>query len=298
MFDDLFLFVKLVEAGSFSGLAKILKMTQATVSRRIQALEAELGVSLIRRDTRNFEVTEIGQQLYQMFLSKEADLKNGLDSVLLSHKDISGTLRVSLPAVLSKNIISPYLVDFIRQYPKINLHVKYSSTPVDLIKEGFNLVVSGTMAGSQNNLVRLLYKLQLQLFASPKYMEQYGSINSLDELSAHLDLLGMLSPEDVAISNYLAVNLISGEETIIKANPRMYINNSLHAIDMALHGNIIIGGWDALIQDELRSGRLVKILPEYSFGELPCYLVRRSGALSVLEQKFIQFLDECIVLLT
>ena len=293
MFDDLFLFVKLVEVGGFSALARTTGMTQATVSRKIQGLEAGLGVLLIQRDTRNFEVTEIGQELYRKFYRQESVLNEVVESALASRKEMSGLLKVSLPAVLAKNVISTYLVDFLKRFPKISLHISYSSSSVDIVKSGFNLAVAGLIPRGQDNIVRLLYKFKLQLYASPAYLNKHGAINSLDDLGGHLELVGMLSADDVAISNYVATNLNTGDEVIINRSPRMYLNNSIHAIDMALHGEIVVGGWDALVQSELDAGKLVKILPEYYFGDIPCYLVRRSGTASLLEQQFINFIEDC-----
>lgn len=293
MLDELFLFIKLVEAGSFSAVARNLGMTQATVSRRLQTLEERLGVVLIQRNTRNFEVSEIGHKFYETFRYQENNVLTQIDDLLQEQRDVSGTLRVSLPAALSKNVISPHVVDFIQQYPAVNLHIRYSATPIDLNKENMNLVVTSIMPSAQSYLVRLLYKFHLQLFASPEYLRNNGEVKSLADLNRHFDTIGLLSSEDVAVTNYTLTNLISGATHILNTNPRIYLNNSIHSVEMALSGKVMAGAWDALVQDELKSGKLVKILPEYSLGEIPCYLVRRPGNPSLLEQRFISFLEEC-----
>lgn len=298
MLDELFLFVKLVEAGSFSAVARNLGMTQATVSRRLQTLEDRLGVVLIQRNTRNFEVSSIGQKFYEAFRYQENNFLNQIENLLQEQRDISGTLRISLPAALSKNVISPYVVDFAQQYPAVNLHIRYTATPLDLNKENLNLAVTSVMPAAQSYMVRLLYKFHLQLFASPEYLRDNGEVKSLADLNQHFASTGLLSSEGVAVTNYILTNLISGDTHILNTNPRIYLNNSIHSVEMAQRGKVMAGAWDALVKDELISGKLVKVLPEYSLGEIPCYLVRRPGSPSLLEQKFILFLEECFARLS
>jgi len=260
-------------------------------------LEQYLHVPLIKRNTRTIETTDAGKQIYERFKYQEKYLQSALDNVLSQNRGLCGTLRVSLPAALPQNIISPYLVKFLEQFPDVTLHITYSTLVVDLIKEGFDLVVCSSLPKGQNNLVRLLHKFHLQLYATPDYLHRHGAINTIQELQNHPSIMGLLGADGSAVTNYLVRNINTGEETFINFEPHLFINNSLHSLEIAEGGDIIVGGWDALMEPELRVGKLVKILPDYVFGEVPCYLVRHPGTPSCLELEFIRFIDECFVML-
>lgn len=108
-YDDIFLFVKVVEVGSFSDSAKLLKINAATISRRIRALEDELGVILIRRDTRNFEVTTTGLQIYHEFSSKDKLFDEVIKDIVAHDQEVNVVLKVALPLILGLEKITPII---------------------------------------------------------------------------------------------------------------------------------------------------------------------------------------------
>ncbi|AUR52963.1 LysR family transcriptional regulator [Aquella oligotrophica] len=106
-YDDIFLFVKVVDVGNFSDSAKLLKISAATISRRIRGLEDSLGVALIRRDTRNFELTAAGEQIYQEFLNKDKLFSEAIKNIIAQDQEVKGVLRVALPLILGLEKITP-----------------------------------------------------------------------------------------------------------------------------------------------------------------------------------------------
>ncbi len=294
MYDDIFMFVKLVEIGSFSGLSRKLDTTQATISRRIQSLETNLGVSLFHRNTRKLEVTDIGKQIYEKFRNQEAHLSSLIEETVHSSHGISGTLRVALPIAISRTIITPHLAKFLAAYPKVNLVTSFITGQIELVKDGFDLAISIVLPKAQNNIVKLLHRFNIHLYASSAYINKYGNINSLDELgNNHILKMGILTPEGTIIKEVIAKNRITNEEQQITLNPRLSINNLLHAYEIAQSGEIIVAGWDSLLEPYMKSGEIIKILPEYSFGEIPCYLIRQSLETTALQSAFIDFIERC-----
>ena len=294
MYDDIFMFVKLVEIGSFSALSRKLDTTQATISRRVQNLETELGVSLFHRNTRRLEVTDTGKQIYEKFKNQEAHLNSLIEETVHSSQGISGTLRVALPIAVSRNIITPHLAKFLATYPKVNLITSFITGQMELVKDGFDLAISIVLPKAQNNIVKLLHKFNVHLYASSSYLNKYGNINSLNELQDnHILKMGILTPEGTVIKEVIAKNKITQDEQQITFNPRLSVNNLLHAYEIAQSGEIIVAGWDSLLDPYMKTGEIVKILPEYSFGEIPCYLIRQSMETTALQTAFIDFIERC-----
>lgn len=294
MYDDIFMFVKLVDIGSFSALSRKLETTQATISRRIQNLETLLGVSLFHRNTRRLEVTDIGKQIYEKFRNQEANLHSLIEETVHSSNGISGTLRIALPIAISRTIITPHLAKFLAAYPKINLITSFITGQIELVKDGFDLAVSIVLPKAQNNIIKLLHKFNINLYVSSTYINKYGNITSLDQLgSNHILQMGILTPEGTVIKEVVAKNKTTQEERQITLNPRLSINNLLHAYEIAQSGEIIVAGWDSLLEPYMKTGEIVKILPEYSFGEIPCYLIRQSQETTALQSAFIDFIERC-----
>jgi len=294
MYDDIFMFVKLVQIGSFSALSRKLETTQATISRRIQNLETELGVALFHRNTRKLEITDIGKQIYEKFKEQESHLGSLLENIINSTQGIAGTLRVALPIAISRTIITPHLAKFLAAYPKVNLVSAFITGQIELVKEGFDIAVSIVLPKAQNNIVKLLHRFRIHLYVSNKYINKYGNITSLDDLSKNHTLrLGILAPDGSIIKEVMAHNRITGKDQLVELNPRLCINNLLHAYEIAQSGEIIVAGWDSLLEQHIKSGEIVKILPEYSFGEIPCYLIRQSMETNALQGAFIDFIERC-----
>ena len=158
MYNDLAMFIKLVEVKNYTKTALLLNTTQATLSRRIKNLEEELGVCLINNKSRSFEITKYGEFIYQeLYLIIKQLIVNISD--FKENKDvIAGTLKIALPAALSYNLFTPMLSNFKQQYPKIKLIITYTPQPVDMIKNSYDLAISTILPLSQHSKVKLLQK--------------------------------------------------------------------------------------------------------------------------------------------
>lgn len=290
MFDDIILFIKLVEVGSFSQLAKLVNSSQATVSRRIQSLEENLGVTLLNRNQRHLEVTHDGQMLYEQFKKPSANLESCWNLVCEELQDeLQGTIRLALTTEGARDIILPKLQDFLNEHPRARLHVTFTTQAIHLVKQQYDIAISSSLPESTAHSVTLLSKFKFKSYASPSYIKKYGAPTNLDELLTHrcIGSLGFAGEEN---NNYTAENLISGEQKIITYLSRLYMDTTSHAVVVAKYGEFITGAWDAVVANEIARGELVEILPEYSFFEIPCFLVRKAGVTSKLEQTLAEFI--------
>jgi DNA-binding transcriptional LysR family regulator len=270
----------------------MLNTSQATLSRKIQILEQELGVELVRRNNRIFELTEQGDLLYKRLVEPVKQLQVKLSDFNENKHVVRGTLKVALPAALSYELITPKISSFTNKYPEVKILLDYSSNPIDLMRNDYNIAVSTIMPISQTSKVRLLKTFNFKLYATPQYIERYGMLGQLDDIQQH-KIIGLIGLDGNLRFSYPVKNLVTGVETVINHEANIYINNIIHGVQLAKTGHYIVGGWDELLTQELKSGELLPVLPEYIFGEMPCYLVRHNRAASNLENLFAEFLMKC-----
>ncbi len=294
MFNDIFIFIAIVETGSLIGAAKKLNMSQATVSRRLQALEEELGIKLIMRSTRNFELTNAGRTLYEGVKDQQKYLDELVTNLSAKSQKTTGTLKVVLPTVMSYHVISPYLPDFLIKNPEAKLEICYQNRDIDLFRDRIDLAVINHRPTQQTLKIRHLASVAGHFYCTPEYAKKYGLPETLEELEQKHVYAGLLSNNLKPINELEVTNLKTGKVTTkLVNNASIYNNNALHCKPMVLSNKLICGGWDYLFQEELKSGEVIKVLPNYSFGELPFYLVRIQEHNTQLIRTFIDFIDEC-----
>lgn len=288
MYDDLNIFIKLAEIGSYSKLSKQLNIAQATITRRIQNLENELGFSLVKRNSRIFELTEQGNAVFQQMFPALKEFSAELSNYTEGNQAISGVLKIALPAAVSFNLINPLIARFNSKYPQVKLLINYTANPIDLIKDGYNVAISTLQPLAQTNKIRLLKKFYFKLYATPEYITTHGQPKTLDDVCQH-NLLGMILLNGELLTMSLATNIKTGEQIQFNHRSMVYINNLIHGVQLALSSQYIIGGWDELFKDYLVRDEFVHILDDYVFGDMPCYLIRHNIA-SQLEQLFCDFI--------
>lgn len=291
-YDDIFLFIRLIEAETFSALARNLNTTQGTISRRIKKLEEDLDVQLLTRSPRGpLEMTEEGELLYARFSKQEQQLDDALEELVKLQKSVKGVLRISLPLQVFNKIIQPHLIDFQQKYPMAKLVISYNGGNVELLKDNYDIAVSMHIPKSQNTKIKLLKKSKIKLFASTAYSETYGLPDKLSDLSEH-NVAGRAV--DGAMVNVLqATNSITDVDELVNYEPKLFINNALHNVDLALSGKIIISAADIFVRNDLIFKELVPVLSDYYFGETSYFLIRRNAVHSRLEQVFAKFVQEC-----
>ncbi len=293
MHEDLLIFVSLVEIGSFTGTAKKYATSQPTISRRIQALEDNLGVKLINRNSRNLEITPAGQKIYQRLANFQAILEDTIEEIKSDTKQNNVRLRVAFPPTLAFHHITNRLDEFLNENPNVSLELFFQKTSVDLVGQNLDLAVNINMPTSQIAKVKLIKKVKLQLFASKKYVEAFGKPKKIEDLTKHT-VIGLINPDGSIDESLTAFNLKTGET--IKVNNslnRILTNDALSTYQLVAKGAAIGGAWDDLFFEQLANKEYIKILPEYAFGEVPFYLIRHAGKTLPALDKFTAFIESC-----
>ncbi len=193
--DDLVLFARVVEAGSFSRAAERHAIPKATVSRRISGLESKIGERLLTRTTRRLSLTEFGERMlaHAQRLSEETDAANAL----AQHHQATpqGRLRVSMPTgFLEEMGLVPFLLGFASAHPLVRLEIDISARRVDLIAERFDVAVrvAAQLPDDATLVARRMVDLENGLYASPAYLESAGRPGSPGQLLGHAGL-GLIS---------------------------------------------------------------------------------------------------------
>ena len=288
-YDDIFLFVKTVEVGSFINTAKLLKISQSTVSKRIKDLELAINITLIRRNTKNFEITDAGNAIYNYFKDKIKEFDQAMIKFTDKKPDPQGTLNVLLPPAMAFGLITPALPQFLLKYPKINLNICYQNTEIDLIKEGFDIAILNHVPKQQSQKIKNIFSADVRLYCSKTYAEKYGLPNFPEEMANHLIAGHML--DDHTIPSHLPLtNIKTGETTVVNMPKRITTNNSLHNIQLLKTNEVIVALLDNVVLNI--NDELIQVLPEYSLFNMKFYLLRHPHNNDVSSQVFCEFLEE------
>jgi DNA-binding transcriptional LysR family regulator len=186
---DLHLLTILAETRSFTQTARQLGISKASVSMRIKDLERAVGLSLVRRTTRSITLTQAGQQLVEDTRGSFARIEQSFTGARDLVGEPRGLVRMSAPVALGRQVIAPSVPSFLRQFPEIRLELDLSDRFVNLVQEGYDLVVRHSSAIPDSYVATVLCESKALLVASPDYLHRRGMPQSPSDLARHECLL-------------------------------------------------------------------------------------------------------------
>ncbi len=187
--NDLLLFARVADAGSFSRAADRLGLPKSTVSRRIAALEQALGERLLTRTTRRFALTEFGQGLLEHARQLAAEVDAAAAFAQHRQSRPSGRLRISMPGDFANVFLVELLAAFAALHPEVSLDLDLSPRRVDLIAENFDLALRmGTLPDDASLAARRVADFPIGLYAAPDYLAEHGTPADPDDLLVHQTL--------------------------------------------------------------------------------------------------------------
>jgi len=257
-FSALPVFVTVVERGGFSPAAKQLNISKSAVSKRITQLEEQLGVKLLHRTTRKLSLTEAGEHYFQHAREAYKAARDAEDAVLQLQGEPQGRLRINTPMAFGRLHIAPMLPAFLKRYPKISIDMQMDDKVVDLVGGGFDITLrTGNLADS-SLIARKLTQLNSVLCASPEYLARQGTPQTLQALTHH-NCLSFSYSDDVRAWHFSK----GGETSTIEVTGNFQVNNS-EALGEAIVQGVGIGRLPTYVtREDLQSGRLVRLFPEY-----------------------------------
>ncbi|EHK5440331.1 LysR family transcriptional regulator [Aeromonas hydrophila] len=260
--------VRIVDKGSFTAAAQELGMTKATVSRRIAELEQRLGVRLLYRSTRQLTLTEAGEQYYLRCSKAVDELAQAELMVSASQQEVTGTLKLAVPIEAGQLVVGRLVAEFLQAYPGLQVELELTNRIVDPINEGLDAIVRiGDMSDS-NLAARRLWSNARLICASPTYLARSPAITHPEDLVHH---------ERVAVtSGFLASHWCferDDREVLVDPPSRFRVNNITCAREAAKAGLGLASLPAMLCHEELASGTLVSVLPEWQQPRVPIYLL-------------------------
>ena len=178
-------FRRVVEAESFSAVARETNMSQSTVSKHIASLEERLNTKLLNRSTRSLKLTEAGKEYYHHCIRILSDFQEAEASVGKGKIDPTGTLRISTSAAFGRTCILPYLSEFLSTYPDINIDLIFNDDYIDLVKEGIDLAIRIGPLEDSSLIARKIGSSPRVVVASPEYLVNHGRPKKPADLINH-----------------------------------------------------------------------------------------------------------------
>lgn len=285
-FQEMQVFVRIAERGSFSQAAEDLQIPRATVTNLIKRLEQHLGVRLLERTTRHVRMTHDGEAYYHRCVRLLLDLEETESA--FRNAPPKGLLRVNLQGTLAKHFVMPALGGFLAQYPDITLHIGEDDRLVDLVREGVDCVLRAGLLQDSSLIGRQVASLEQVTVASPEYLAQHGTPATLDDLQQHFAVDYLSSATGRAVPLEFRV----GREVVARLLPARV---SVTGVDLytgaALSGLGIVQVPRYRIVHELAAGSLRELLPECPPPPMPVSVVYpQSRQLSARVRVFSQWL--------
>lgn len=310
-------FLAVAEALSFSRAAEALELSRATVSAQVQALEARLGVRLFQRSTRTVALTEAGQAYRQALGGVLPQIREAERAAASYQKEAVGRLRVSAAPDLGPDHIVPAATEFLRLNPGVSLELDLSHGTVNLIEEGFDLAIRGTITVEPNLVTRRIGASPVLVCASPAYLERCGMPAHPTDLTRHACLhfsplrwgpvwqfrrtvplrqVGTGEAGQVEAGQVEAGQGEAGQaEPVLRVPilPRLASNDSRSLVAAALAGLGIALEPAFVVGPAIRAGRLVPVLTDWSVVTVPVHAVYPANRhIAVKVRSFVGFLAD------
>ncbi|SDU92185.1 LysR family transcriptional regulator [Pseudomonas mucidolens] len=289
-FEDMRLFCQVMESGSFTAAAEQLGLSKQFISRRLIQLEDRLGVRLLNRSTRRLDVTPLGQSYYESALRLLSEVEQVEQGISGQNSEPRGTIRLSAPLSFAMAHLGCLLPRFLQRYPQVSVEVDLSDRPVDLISEGYDLVLRiGTLEDS-TLIARRIASIQRVYCASPAYLAAQGTPLTPEELVDHQCL-------PYGHSRQVQWRFqVKGKLQSLNVSGRMRVNNGELLRDTAIAGLGVTYLPTFIVGHALQTGQLVTLLEDFAPEPLTLsavYPQHRQGSRPV--QALVEYLREQLV---
>jgi DNA-binding transcriptional LysR family regulator len=285
--NQILIFTKVIETGSFTKAAKLLNQPKSRISRRLAALENSLGTQLIYRTTRQLQLTETGKDYYRRCAPLIQDLENANNAMTSHSEEISGTLRITAPEDYGKYILATLIDDFTRKYPKVRVEVVLSGAYLDLVKESIDIAFRiGNLKDAAMKSKRVGTIVSIPV-ATPGFLEKQPLITKPEHLSQVPCLSFRFGPR-----NQWRLRR-EKQDMKVKVQGPVMANSPEFIYHCTLLGRGVGLVPEFLCAEALQSGRLVQVLRGWTSEETPVHILTPAQKDIPLKTKaFMDFASE------
>ncbi len=266
--DHIRTFLAIYETGSITKAASRMAVTKSVASRRLTALEMELGVRLLTRNTRGAIPTSAGTTFYDQAHRIIADLEDLKDNIRAERQGLAGPIRLAAPKSFGGTFIQPALLQILKDHPKLTLEINFSDHLVDLAGEGYDLGLRIGRLKDSSLIAKKLASIRLEIVASPDYLDKYGEPETPEDLKNHNCTIYTNAMEPHIWSLGREPNL-----HMIRVNGNLKTNSGDIHVAACLAGQALISIPYFYVYEDIRAGRLKPVLREYRSDPVGLYAV-------------------------
>jgi len=281
-------FVRVVQMGSFSAAAREQDTTQATISKKVAALEKKLGAKLLSRTSRELSLTEVGADYYENCVIILSELDEAEAQVRSQIALPSGVLRVAAPVVFGRQFMAPILVEFLNAYPEIKVDLMLNDKHIDLIADGVDVAIRAKQLEDSTLVARHLFNNPLVVVASPEYLQKNTKPQNPDELKNH---------NCIVYSMLKSINIWHFEQgnnnMSVPVTGSFRCDNGDVILQLVLDGAGIAQLPVWMVDEHIRSGKLAMVLEGYISKPLPFNAIYPQNRYVPLKVRcFIEYLKQ------
>lgn len=287
--DAMAVFVRAVERGSFSAVAREFNSSQPNISKQIGALESALGGKLFVRSTRKLALTDEGERYYEQCRHILAAVDTAEHSFKTGREEIAGALRVASSVSFGRGWLAPRLNTFLQRHPGIRIHLQLSDRNEDLVGEGIDLALRVGALRDSSLVSRAIGNMQRGVFATSDYLAANGHPKSPQDLLQHNCLVFTLLPTNNAWSFSH-----KGKTQTVSVNGNATSNSSeaIRAMVLSGAGISLSPAWQ--FEDDLQAGRVVRLLPQYTPPPLAIHAVFANRRQSARVAAFVDYISQAM----
>ncbi|MCP5087152.1 MAG: LysR family transcriptional regulator [Rhodobacteraceae bacterium] len=273
-----------VEEGSFRAAGAKLGLSPSVVSHHISNLEQRLDCAILFRTSRKLKLTQKGAILHQSAREMVAAVTNGLDAIQASDGQPCGTLRVAVPQVVLGDIFTQILQDYMSAHPKVNIEISLTSRPIHPVNDGYDLAISSVFPAENSVENQLLMFTEIDLFAAPDLARKLAE-TSFEEISQQMPLI--LSP-GFSGQDWRNLFVSASAKGPSKLRFRFQCDDLSLAHSLCAAGKGLAVLPCSRVDDDLKTGRLTKVLPDLQLEPLRFYAVwPRAARATSLTRRFL-----------
>lgn len=281
------IFYHVVDTQSFSSAARKLGIARSAVSRHITLLEKSIGVRLLNRTTRSLSLTEVGHSYFKSCARIVAEAELATQQISELQEEPIGTLKIAGPVSLGMELIAPLVREFMKRYRELNVELVLEDNVVDMVKEGIDISIRVGWLQDSNLVAKKLGEWPRLLCASPEYIKRMGKPKNPAELVDYEWIILSLLP-----TPYHCVFKKDNHEQRIQVKGRLKTNNANAVRSCLLGGSGIAVMLEFLVEDDIKAGRLQRLLPDYDCGSIGLYAVYQDRHYQQAKVRlFIEFID-------
>lgn len=261
-------FTRVVEAKSFSEAARQLGVAKSAVSKQIQLLEKDVGIRLLNRSSRRLGLTEAGQIFYRHSAEIVQRAHIALSELREYQNQPTGTLRVSSPVAFGSTQLVPVVKELRAMYPELAVELLFEDRVINMVEDNVDIAIRVGWLDDSSMIARQLCEVPMLVFAAPEYLAKHGSPNRPEDLTGH---------------TWIALNLLSSpwrwsfqrrdQTTQVQMRGDLRANSIHGVVEMVKQGLGVSAIAKYMIEEELSTGRLVSLLPEFKLRPIGVHAV-------------------------